>query len=144
MDEPRVMQFEDGLSFIVDRIVNGKEPPVIVAIFGPRDGGKTKLREATRDKLHREFGKSGLSVMCGTDLNDYPQYHTGLDFLLVEDVGTYVSADAYAMRYFAKFPDLSVYITPKFSMEGLEPQARALVQEGAYDLIIENPQATEK
>lgn len=147
MSEPRVLrvlQFKDGLSFVVDRILNGKKHPVIVAIFGPRDSGKTKLREVARDRLHREFGKSGLSVMCGTDLYDYPQYHSGLDFLLVEDVGDYVSTDAYVLRYFTKFPDLSVYITQKFSMESLEPQARALIQEGVYDLVIENPQATKK
>ena len=144
MSNLRIMNFEDGLSFIVQTVLSKAQyKPVIVFIDGFPNAGKTKLIRRSLEELYNR-GKFGCGLMRRDPLNRLPEYENGLDYLLIQETGAYSpEVDIYTEQNFGKKPDLIVHIAKRFSLDYLSDIRKVELERGDY-VVIENPDARNK
>lgn len=138
-----ILNFENGVDYIVKTILEGEEKPVLVSIHGVPNSGKSKLRRTVQDKLWTDFKKLGWSSMCDTSLErfDLSWHIENPEFFLIEDLVLTISVNRYTKENFGRVPDLKVYIAKRFSLSSLPKILRDYMEKEKYDLIIENPKA---
>ena len=139
----RVLNFEQGLNDLVQIVLKSKNRPTIISIHGFPNSGKTELRVRAHRILQKQ-GKMGWIAMCKTPIAELPQHPEGPDYFLIEDLQFIWPSKTYALDNFSRFPDLSSYIAKRFCQEKLPRGVAEAIENGDYQIIIENPAATVK
>ena len=143
MTNLNLQNFQNGLEYVVNSVLRGDHKPIIVSVVGPPNSGKSELRLRSHRRLSSS-GQHGWVGMRGDTLDRFPKYDGELDYFIFEDVGGYTLGDSYSLENFGKTPNLRVYITKQFILETLPSLMIKDIEEGIYELIIENPVAVNK
>lgn len=144
MTEINIKNFEDGLVFVINTILEGKDKPVLVSIMGYPNSGKSELRKRAHYKLRDTFGKFGWIGMGGDSLDRFAQTKGCPDYFIMEDMPYADIVDKHTRSTFNRLPDLKVFMSKEFSLASLTVNLRNDIGEGKYGLVIDNPLATEK
>ena len=144
MEKLNILDFNAGIDYVVQTILNEPERPVLVSIHGAPHTGKTELRRKVRYELEVSHGKRGWGGMQGSSLEGLRAVTGDPDYFLIEDMPYTEAVDLYTRTLFNRTPHLKVFITREFVPSSLGALSRQDIEAGIYGLIIINPDATDK